>query len=313
MNQIKNIFNRTELIGILSILIAIWTILYIIPSFLVSLFNTILGNLILLFTVILVGTKNYAYGIVIGIVLIIVYRFSHIKEGFDWSQDSTDEFILLQNTINPNVVFDAKLIKNQASQEELDYFLKNGMWPWSPQVQELYKQSVERNPFVRTSPEEAVNQARTIYNQAIITEIISWQTKEGKFLLNGVSLKDSNPIENGWGNYGYTSKLISDRSNGVIKCAPDASGNYSPEQTIYAGDDGITGVHTKQNTPVDYADLSTLIPGFSFVGPSCNPCVALNSVPDYSCPFNLDVSGNHIGVSSVWQYLWGFNDDPLVK
>jgi len=305
MNQIKNLFSRTELIGVLSILIAIWTILYIIPSFFVSLFNTFLGNLILLFVVILVGMKNYAYGVVLGIVLIIVYRFSHIKEGFEWSKDSTDQFILLQNTINPNVVFDTKLIKNQASQEELDYFLKNGMWPWSQQVQELYKESFERNPFIRSSPEEAVNQARTVYNQTIILKIISWQTKEGKFLLNGVSLKDSNPAETGWGNYGYTSKLISGRSNGVIKCAPDASGNYSPVQTIYTGDDGITGVHTKETTPVDYNDLTTLVPGFSFVGSACNPCVALNDRPDYSCPFNLDISGNPVGISSVWKYLWG--------
>ena len=312
MNQkIKNFFsqeNRSELIGILSILIAVWSILYLIPSLFVSLFDTILGNIILLISVFLVGSKNYAYGIVLGITLVILYRISHIKEGFTWSQDSTDKFILLQQTINPDVVFDTKQIKEQASQEELDYFLKNGMWPWSQEVQDLYKQSLARNPYVRTSPEDAVNQARTIYNETIILEIISWQTKEGLFLLNGVAIKDAsgNPLEDlpsGWGNYGYSSGLIGHLENDVVKCAADASGNYSLEKIRYTGKDGTTGAQTKQTTPVDYNELPNLIPGFKFSGSPCNPCLALNN--DYSCPFQLDISGNSTGVSNVWKYLWG--------
>ena len=193
MTTLKGLFNndnKTELIGALSILIVIWSILYIIPSFLFSLFDTILGNLILILFVILVGFKNYVQGIIVGVVLLVIYRFSHFKEGFTWSQDSTDKFILLQKTINPHIIFDINRVKEQASQEELDYFLTNGMWPWSQQVQELYSQAIMKNPFVRTSPKDAINQVRSIYNQAVILEILSWQTKEGQFLQKGVSISD---------------------------------------------------------------------------------------------------------------------------
>ena len=46
--KILNEDNKTILIGLLSILIIFWVILYIIPGFLISLFNTFLGNIILL-------------------------------------------------------------------------------------------------------------------------------------------------------------------------------------------------------------------------------------------------------------------------
>lgn len=318
LTTFKSLFtndNKRELIGLLSILIVIWSILYIIPSFFVSLFDTILGNLILIIIVILLGFKNYIHGIIVGVILIVIYRFAHFKEGFTWSKESTDKFVLLQNTINPHVIFDINRVKEQASQEELDYFLTNGKWPWSQQVQELYKQAIMKNPFVRTSPKDAINEARTIYNQSVILEMLSWQTKEGQFLQKGVSINDGsgNPLEDlpsGFGNYGYSSGLISPRNN-VIKCGLDVSGNYVLQQTKYTGKGGINTQQTKETTIVDYNDLTKLIPGFSFINGSCNPCVALDDPPNYSCPFNLDVSGNRHGVSNIWQYLWGINSDPL--
>jgi hypothetical protein len=315
LTTLKGLFtndNKTQLIGMLSILIVIWSILYIIPSFFVSLFDTILGNLILILIVILVGFKNYVQGIIVGVVLLVIYRFSHFKEGFTWSQVSTDKFVLLQNTINPHVIFDINRVKEQASQEELDYFLTNGKWPWSQQVQELYSQAIMKNPFIRTSPKDSINQARTIYNQAVILEMLSWQTKEGQFLQKGVSISDGliEDLPSGFGNYGYSSGLISPRNN-VIKCGLDVSGNYVLQQTKYTGKGGIKTEQTEETTPVDYNDLTKLIPGFSFINGSCNPCVALDQPPNYSCPFNLDVSGNRYGVSNIWQYLWGINTDPL--
>ena len=45
--KIKNLFNdenKTKIIGLLTILIGIWLILYFIPEILVSLFNSILCN-----------------------------------------------------------------------------------------------------------------------------------------------------------------------------------------------------------------------------------------------------------------------------
>ena len=132
----------------------------------------------------------------------------------------------LQNTLNPHVVFDTNKIQQQASQEEVDYFLQNQMWPWSQEVQELYKESVMNNQYVQINPADAVNEARQIYNQQIILEIISWQKKEGQFLLNGVIVNDASGADpsgnvpqsrNGAGSYAFNSGLISTENNPNIK------------------------------------------------------------------------------------------------
>lgn len=207
MKDLKNLFNqdnKTMLIGLLSILVVMWTILYVIPTFLVSLFNTILGNLILLISLILVSSQDIKYGIVLAIILIVLYRFSHLQEGFTWSEESGRKFIELQNSINPNIVFDTKLIQNQASQEELDYFLKNSMWPWSKDVEDLYKELLEKNTYVRLNTEDAINDAKTKYNQSIITQILNEQLDVLQ------SNKNNDKINNdrdGLGSYPFSSGL----------------------------------------------------------------------------------------------------------
>ena len=173
--KVSNQDNKTMLIGLLSVLITLWIILYIIPGFLLSLFNTILGNLILLLSLILVSSKDVKYGIAMAVIFVVLYRFLHLKEGFTWSEESSNKFIELQNSINPRIVFDTKEIKKQASQEELDYFLKNSMWPWSKDVEDLYKELLEKNTYVRLNSEDAINEARTKYNQTIIMKILSSQ------------------------------------------------------------------------------------------------------------------------------------------
>ena len=211
--------NELLLIGLISILIGIWLIMYLIPDIFVNLFNTFLGKVILILILMLVTFKNINHGIILLLVFIIIYRFltlsftmysknatnnSEIKEGFTWNKSSTDKFLDIQKLINPQVVFDASEIQKQASQEEVDYFNENGQWPWSDKVKELYKESLDNNPYVRTSPEDAINTISTIYNENAILQMISWQAKEGQFLLNGVSVHDGkgNPYQdlpNGWG------------------------------------------------------------------------------------------------------------------
>ena len=193
--------NQKIIIGFLSILIFLWMILYVIPGIFSTLFHTLLGNLILLLGIILLGSKDIKYSILALILVIVLYRFSQInnqssnnqsnlKEGFTWSTQSITDFTKLQGTLNPHVVFDTNKIQQQASEEEVEYFLQNQLWPWSQEVQDLYKESVMNNQYIQINPEDAVNQARQIYNQTIILEIISWQKKEGQFLLNGVIVND---------------------------------------------------------------------------------------------------------------------------
>ena len=79
----KNIINeenRTKIIGFLTILILLWLVLYFIPEVFTSLFNTILGNLILLTISILTLMYDLKYGIIISLILIVIYRFSQLSK-----------------------------------------------------------------------------------------------------------------------------------------------------------------------------------------------------------------------------------------
>lgn len=207
MKELKNLFNqdnKTMLLGLLSILIVLWTILYVIPGFLFSLFNTILGNLILLLSLILVSSQDVKYGIVLGIILVVLYRFSHLKEGFTWSEESGRQFIELQNSINPNMVFDTKEIQKQASQEEVDYFLKNSKWPWSKNVEDLYNELLNKNTYVRLYPEDAINVVKTKYNETIITQILNEQLD---VLQNNSNKRTILDDRDGLGSYPFSSGL----------------------------------------------------------------------------------------------------------
>ena len=207
MKELKNLFNqdnKTMLIGLLSILVVLWTILYVIPGFLVSLFNTILGNLILLLSLILVSSQDVKYGIALGIILVVLYRFSRLKEGFTWSEESGRQFIELQNSINPRIVFDTKEIQKQASQEEVDYFLKNSKWPWSKNTEDLYNELLNKNTYVRLYPEDAINYAKTKYNQTIITQILNEQLD---VLQNNENKHITMNDRDGLGSYPFSSGL----------------------------------------------------------------------------------------------------------
>ncbi len=297
IKSIVNDENKTIFIGLFTILIFIWIVIYLIPSFFVSLFDTFLGRIILILLVIIVGFNNYRYGLMLGLSLIIFMRFVDIvrvkSEGFELSQKSTLDFLKIQHTINPKIVFDMEKIKKQASQDELDYFLKNGMWPWSQNAIDMYTQAVERNPFIRTYSGDSVNYARTIYNEAAILQLLFMETKEGNFLISGVQINggpknEFEDLPSGYGDFGYKSGLIK-RMNPVIKCNIDENdnGNSYLEKTVYTGKGGIFGEQTSVKSAVDYNDLESEIPGFKFMNGPCNPCNALNFPPDYSCKYTL--------------------------
>lgn len=318
-NKLKN--NELLIIGIMSILILMWIVLYLIPNIFVDLFNTFLGKAILILMIILVSFKNLYQGMLLLIIFVIIYRFitlsvytnkvsTKVKEGFTWNQSSTNKFLEIQKLINPEIVFNMNEIQKQAKQEEVDYFNKNGKWKWNEKVKELYKEALDNNPYVRTSPEDAINTISTIYNENAILEMLSWQTKEGQFLLNGVSVHTgkSNPYQDlpsGWGDYAYKTKQIT-KHNNIIKCGKNTGNqnNLSLQEIVNMGNDGILYNHVKKIKPVDYNDLEKLIPGFSFLKGPCNPCQALNDPPNYNCPFELNIRGTKKGVSPVWNYLW---------
>jgi hypothetical protein len=326
MKQLKNLINenKTKLIGLLTILIILWGVLYLLPELFNTLFNTILGNLILITMVLLVSMYNLHYGIILSVIFIVIFRFSHLskntylKESFTWNPTSTRDFLQIQNLINRQKVFDVNMIQeNQASQEEVDYFNEHKLWPWSQSTIKLYENAVKSSPFIRTLPEDSVNYARSIYNEAAILRIISYQTKEGHFLLNGVLVKETpnkyEDLPNGFGEFALSvdSGLLENRSDDIIKCNMTNSNDSTLERITYTGKGGIFGEQTSKTTPVDYKNLEKIIPGFTFLNGPCNPCGAVNEKPDYSCPFRLNVQNKPPFVSGVWQNLWGINDNPI--
>jgi hypothetical protein len=80
LDQNKHSF--TILVGLISVFISIWFILDAFPGLVASLFNTILGNLIIVLSIILVGIKNIQMALGLIILFVFLFKFSHyVKEG----------------------------------------------------------------------------------------------------------------------------------------------------------------------------------------------------------------------------------------
>jgi len=208
-----------------------------------------------------------------------------------WSPELKAEFANFENTHNPNFQFDMNIIQKQASPEEVEYLIKNNKWPWSDSVKAMYKDAIMRNSTISMDPGVALDVAQTIYNETAVKQMLSWNTKEGAFLLTGVTV-------------GHT-KGLPDNLNNIVRCGlSDSNGSAVMEKITNVGYDGINGSMTKNYAPVPDSELPKLVPGFKFLKGECNPCVALDDPANYSCPFSLNV-GDGGEVSTIWKDLWG--------
>jgi hypothetical protein len=228
--------------------------------------------------------------IIIIIGVIILYPFINkllnnllgIKEGFTWSRDLVTRFNKYQETVNLNDnQFNLKVLQDQASPEETEQLLKTGYWPWSQDTQDQYYEAVWQNPIIKFFPGAALDYAMKLYNETAVKRLMSWNTKEGKFLLYG----------------GKNGK------NTVIKCSEDPDKNPVLQKSTLNGYNLWNGYKNTTTTNIKNEDIPKEMPGFSFVKNSCNPCSALNDPADYSCPFKLNVKGDN-ETSAVWKNLW---------
>jgi len=321
---------KNMLIGILSIFVSIWLLFYFIPSIFVSLFHTFLGNIIILLSVILISAYNYKHGILIAIIFIILSRFSYlsdqqqqiqqqqnIKEGFQWNQKKTEDFLRTQRTLNYNTIFDVEELQKQASEQEVDYFLQHSMWPWSKETVNLYEAHALNNTYIQNTTKNSANQARRIYNETAILQVLSQQSKEGQFLLNGVEVNTGiNMIKDGVGSFGYNSGLIGNLYNPIYRCGQDKkTGTPVMKRFQYIGDDKMLGNHTTKIENVNVKNLEQLIPGFTFLNKPCDPCLALqyDANQRYTCPFELKIKKNKGPISAIWEYLWSLNRYPITN
>ena len=210
-----------------------------------------------------------------------------------WPQSVVADFINFQKLRNPNLRFDLDIIQQQANVEEVRTLLRTGKWPWSSSVISLYRKSISENNIINNEPGASSNNAQSIYNQAAIIELLSWNTKEGSFLLNGAIIS---PTEG-----------MPDNINNLVRCGKDsASGKVSMQKVVYTGYNGVNGSLVSRVTPIANADIPKQVNGFKFLKGPCNPCEAISDNANYSCPFSLNV-GDGYQVSDVWQQLWGVN------
>ena len=71
--------NTNLIVGLISLLIVLWLIMFAIPALFVSLFNTALGNFILLGFIILAGIYDTKLALGLAAVFFLLFRFSHLS------------------------------------------------------------------------------------------------------------------------------------------------------------------------------------------------------------------------------------------
>ena len=317
--------NNAVFISIISVFIAFAVVLYLKPTIFVFAFHSLLGNL-LMFTV-LIGIwlfdKNLSIGL--GLLLLIMYLSSNIsvtsvsapdssgsdsgsgsdsatasdskttKEGFDgyqksWSQQTIDDFKAFQDSRNPNVQYDLTAVQRQASEDEARQLFETGQWPWSKKVKQLYMNAIGGSSDISIDPGIALSDAQAIYNENAIKEVLAWGSKEGVFLTHGAVI-------------GHP-KNMPQNINNLVRCGTAADGSSVMQKIEYLGYNGMNATMDKKVTELSPADIPKEVTGFSFINNECNPCISLNDVPEYSCPFKIDV-GNGTEVSDIWKIMWG--------
>ena len=309
--------NNAVFISIISVFIAFAAMLYLKPSVFIFAFHSLLGNLMMFG--ILVGIwffdKNLSIGL--GLLLLIVYLSSRIsvtivpssssssslkKEGFlgqqSWSQQTIDDFKQFQDSRNPNVQYDLTVVQRQATEDEAKQLFETGQWPWSKKVKQLYMNAIGGSANISIDPGIALSDAQAIYNENAIKEVLAWGSKEGVFLTQGAIV-------------GHP-KNMPENINNLVRCGTASDGSSVMQKIEYLGYDGINATMDKKVTELSPSDIPKEVTGFSFINSECNPCVALNDVPEYTCPFKLDI-GTGTEVSDIWKIMWGLGQEEKVK
>ena len=74
---VKN--NVNLVVGLITLLVVLWLIMFAIPSLFVTLFNTALGNFILIGFIILAGMYDAKLALGLAMVFFLLFRFSHLS------------------------------------------------------------------------------------------------------------------------------------------------------------------------------------------------------------------------------------------
>ena len=80
--SLEALFSRKNLnfvVGLITLLIVLWIVMFAVPGLFVNLFDTGLGNLILIAFIFLAAMYNINLAVGLAIVFIILWRFSHMR------------------------------------------------------------------------------------------------------------------------------------------------------------------------------------------------------------------------------------------
>ncbi len=287
-------------------------LLYIIPKMMIFLFHSIIG-FILIFTIIYLFSRkknsfDFNHSLAFGLLMIFIIFYlsisksvssnnslgvNSLKEGYvssTWSEKLIQQFLTYQYYHNPNYIFDINIIQKQASSKEVEDYLKNGKWNWSPQVENIYKKYIYNAPFVSFDEKSSIENAKKIYNEKAITDLMSWNSKEGYFILNGAVLGQS--------------KNLPKNINNQIKC--NTKGQMM--KIINKDVDIYPGYMIQEKTILPFEDIPKTLTGFQFIDGPCNPCIQDKK----KCKFTLNI-GDGGEVSSIWKYIWGINNEEGIN
>ena len=243
---------------------------------------------------------NMFFLILLVVSIILFNSFTKTKTGFQnynsstWSPDLIKRFNIYQTTISKNITnFDLEILQKQATPLEVEQLLETGYWPWPEELQNEYLNKVLYNKIIKIEPKYALDYAMKTYNRNAARELLAWNSKEGQFLLYGGIIGTNN-----------TNNVNNINVNNTIKCSTDSNGNSVMEKTVFNGMNLWNGYINTNTSVVKPEDIPKEMPGFTFVNNPCDPCVALNSPGDFSCPFKLNIKGDD-SISNPWKSLWG--------
>ena len=127
------------------------------------------------------------------IILFLLFYSNQSIEGFEngWNNQLIHDFLSYQNLYNPHYIFDINIIQKQVTAQEARQYLKTGEWVWTHEIDRIYEDMLEKYNTISFHPYFALKKAKRIYNQVAIQELLAWNTKEGKFILNGAHNKNN--------------------------------------------------------------------------------------------------------------------------
>jgi len=235
----------------------------------------------------------------LGVVIFFIYIFSPIvsfREGMTntWSADTIKNFppawaknvYAAEQTSTPPGTQSIAQLQQSATQmmsgffmpfatdAEAQQYISTGTWSWTPdQIKAMTLTANQQNATAK--PPQTSDK---------INAAVAGMQKMYPF---GI-------MQYGWGMRTLIEFTMTARGYGG--CVADSAGNYSFMKQDASGNLTI---------PIPNDQLTSLIPGFTFINGSCNPCELSNSPSNYSCPYSLsDSSGNNVPPNPMMEYSW---------